>query len=120
MCDIDAKSSPEVDAQPKAMPDRDAAQQKRLMVRELLKGKGPVRVLVFSRAAKGEQLWCSPLWLLLAVAKLPVGPSEHILHLRQVEGREAHRVRGPCDRENKRGRFSAIDLHRKQGVVAIA
>jgi hypothetical protein len=62
----------------------------------------------------------SPLWLLLAIAKLPVRPSEHILHLRQVEGREAHRVGAPCHRENKRGRFSAIDLHRKQGVIAIA
>jgi uncharacterized protein (TIGR03435 family) len=37
MYDIDAKSSPEMDAQLKAMPDGDAAQQKRLMVRELLK-----------------------------------------------------------------------------------
>ena len=59
-------------------------------------------------------------WQLLAVAKLPVRPSEHILHLRQVEGREAHRVGAFCHRENKRGRFSAIDLHRKQGVIAIA
>jgi hypothetical protein len=33
--------SPEVDAQRKAMPDGEAEQQKRLMERELLKGKGP-------------------------------------------------------------------------------
>ncbi len=37
MYDIDAKSSPEVDARLKAMPDSDAAQQKRSMVQELLK-----------------------------------------------------------------------------------
>jgi uncharacterized protein (TIGR03435 family) len=37
MYDIDAKSSPEVDARLKAMPSGDAAQQKRSMVRELLK-----------------------------------------------------------------------------------
>jgi uncharacterized protein (TIGR03435 family) len=37
MYDIDAKSSPEMDARLKAMPDGDAAEQKRLMVRELLK-----------------------------------------------------------------------------------
>jgi uncharacterized protein (TIGR03435 family) len=37
MYDIDAKSSPEQDARLKAMLDGDAAQQKRLMVRELLK-----------------------------------------------------------------------------------
>jgi hypothetical protein len=34
----------------------------------------------------------SPLWRQLAVTQLPVRPSEHILHLRQVEGREAHRM----------------------------
>jgi uncharacterized protein (TIGR03435 family) len=37
MYDIDAKSSPEEDGRLKAMPDEDAALQKRLMVRELLK-----------------------------------------------------------------------------------
>ena len=37
MYDIEAKSSPEEDARLKAMTDEDAAQQKRLMVRELLK-----------------------------------------------------------------------------------
>ena len=37
MYDIDAKSSPEMDARLKAMSDEEARQQKRLMVRELLK-----------------------------------------------------------------------------------
>jgi uncharacterized protein (TIGR03435 family) len=37
MYDIDAKSSPDEDGRLKAMPDEDAAQQKRLMVRDLLK-----------------------------------------------------------------------------------
>ena len=68
--DIDAKSSPEVDARLKAMPDGDAAQQKRSMVRELLKER-------FSLTAHRETRVLPVYNLVLAKGGAKFQPSGH-------------------------------------------
>jgi uncharacterized protein (TIGR03435 family) len=70
MYDIDAKSGPEVDAQLKAMPDGDAAQQKRLMVRELLKER-------FSLTTHEETRVLPVYNLVLAKGGAKFQPSDH-------------------------------------------
>jgi uncharacterized protein (TIGR03435 family) len=70
MYDIDAKSSPEVDVRLKAMPDGDAAQQKRVMVRELLKER-------FSLTTH-EETRVLPIYILvLAKGGAKFQPSDH-------------------------------------------
>jgi uncharacterized protein (TIGR03435 family) len=70
MYDIDAKSSPEVDVRLKAMPDRDAAQQKRVMVRELLKER-------FSLTTHEETRVLPVYNLVLAKGGAKFQPSDH-------------------------------------------
>jgi uncharacterized protein (TIGR03435 family) len=70
MYDIDAKSSPEVDAQLKAMPAEDAGQQKRVMARALLKER-------FSLAAHEETRQLALYNLVLAKGGEKFKPSEH-------------------------------------------
>jgi uncharacterized protein (TIGR03435 family) len=70
MYDIDAKSGPEVDARLKAMPDADATQQKRLMVRALLKER-------FSLSTH-EETRVLPIYnLVLAKGGAKFQPSDH-------------------------------------------
>jgi uncharacterized protein (TIGR03435 family) len=70
MYDINAKSSPEVDARLKGMPDGDAAQQKRLMVRELLKER-------FSLTTHEETRVLPVYNLVLAKGGAKFQPSDH-------------------------------------------
>jgi uncharacterized protein (TIGR03435 family) len=70
MYDIDAKSSPEVDVRLKAMPDGDAAQQKRVMVRELLKER-------FSLTTHEETRVLPVYNLVLAKGGAKFQPSDH-------------------------------------------
>jgi uncharacterized protein (TIGR03435 family) len=70
MYDIDAKSSPEVDAQLKAMPADDAGQQKRLMTRALLKER-------FSITAHEETRQLPLYNLVLAKGGAKFKPSDH-------------------------------------------
>jgi uncharacterized protein (TIGR03435 family) len=70
MYDIDAKSSPEVDVRLKAMPDGDAAQQKRVMVRELLKER-------FSLTTHEETRVLPVYILVLAKGGAKFQPSDH-------------------------------------------
>jgi uncharacterized protein (TIGR03435 family) len=70
MYDIDAKSSSEVDVRLKAMPDGDAAQQKRVMVRELLKER-------FSLTTHEETRVLPVYNLVLAKGGAKFQPSDH-------------------------------------------
>jgi uncharacterized protein (TIGR03435 family) len=70
MYDIDAKSSSEVDVRLKAMPDGDAAQQKRVMVRELLKER-------FSLTTHEETRVLPVYILVLAKGGAKFQPSDH-------------------------------------------
>ena len=70
MYDIDAKSSPELDARLKAVPDGDAAQQKRLMVRDLLKER-------FSLTTHEETRVLPVYHLVLAKGGAKFQPSDH-------------------------------------------
>ena len=107
MYDTDAKSSPDEDARLKAMPDEDAAQQKRLMVRELLKER-------FSLTTH-EEMRVLPVYNLVLVkggAKLQ--PSDHG-GTRIDTGRSRIHVQGSDDTIG----LLARELAQSQGRVVV-
>ena len=107
MYDIDAKSSPEVDARLKAVPDGDAARQKRLMVRELLKER-------FSLTTHEETRVLPVYNLVLARGGAKFQPSDHS-GTRIDAGRSRIHVQGSDDTIG----LLARELAQSQGRVVV-
>jgi uncharacterized protein (TIGR03435 family) len=107
MYDIDAKSSSEVDVRLKAMPDGDAAQQKRVMVRELLKER-------FSLTTHEETRVLPVYNLVLAKGGAKFQPSDHS-GTRIDVGRSRIHVQGSDDTIG----LLARELAQSQGRVVV-
>ena len=107
MYDIDAKSGPEFDARLKAMPDGDASQQKRLMVRELLKER-------FSLTTHEETRVLPVYNLVLAKGGAKFQPSDHSGTTIDA-GRSRIHVRGSDDTIG----LLARELAQSQGRVVV-